>query len=579
MNCYICGRRIPEEAQVCPVCKTHGGATEDVADRLGQAAEAMRARDFVKATSIYHKLADEGVPEGECAYGDILENGILLLKDLDLAMKYFYAAARKNSPLGAYRYGRLASRTSVRAADFWTAYSALLGCATAYRAASELYESRGDEHTAAYYCALSAEDGDPEATVDMAKMYADGVGVPKNESHAKWYMDKLGMPPIYALKLVYRLRGATAEKPATIAFVNREKILRALLTDAEKYKLPTAELGISKLLAQGGDASDMFRHAERLLRGVGLNTPEVGEALKLLAEAADAGSSAAARALGDIYMKGELAEKNTEAALDCYKKAAELGEGSSYEILGDIYSEGKLVDADYPLALEYYTEGAKEGHAACRLKAEEIITAREDYFNRAAANADDPTEAFRCFAVSASMGYLPAYCRLADMLERGCGIGKDRRAAFLWYEYALGEGDEEARYHLGRCYARGIGTRFDFRRAVEILSAAKRAGSEAADAELYRLYENKYKAMLRSLYSSAMRLLYQKKLDIARERLEVCREMGHPAATYTLGCICEMGLGMPTDRGRAEELYREATRLGFRDGKMNYKHRILKMGR
>ena len=76
-----------------------------------------------------------------------------------------------------------------------------------------------------------------------------------------------------------------------------------------------------------------------------------------------------------------------------------------------------------------------------------------------------------------------------------------------------------------------------------------------------------------------MRLFYQKKLAEARERLEVCRDMGHPASVYTLGCMHELGLGMPTDRRRAEELYREAALLGFRDAKMSYKHKVLKMGR
>ena len=577
MICYTCGRKIPDGALSCRVCKPCY-AEESISRRLAEAAMAMRGKDFALATSIYHALADEGVAEAACAYGDILENGILLIRDLELAMKYFHAATVKGSPLGAYRYGRLVSRANIRVGDFWTAYSALLGCAAAYRPAAELYESLGDEQTAAYYCSLDAVD-DSESTVDMAKRYVDGSGVEKNDRYAKWHLDSLGMPPVYALKLCYKLRGVQAEEPKPLPFSRKIPILRSLLTDAERYKLNTAVLKLSELLAAEGDGDDVYRYAMRLLSLTDKDSTTVGEALRLLSEAANAGSASAARTLGDIYLAGDLTEKNHDAALECYRLAAQLGEGSSYEILGDIYCDGQIVGADYATALGYYLDGAKEGHIECRRKAEEILRAREDYFRRAEASTDDDAEAFRCYAISAAMGYLDAYSRLAERLEHGIGIGKDRRAAFLWYEYALSEGDESARYHVGRCYAYGIGVRFSFKKAVEVLSAAKRAGSAEADAELYRIYQNKYNSMLRSLYSSAMRLFYQKKLTEARERLEVCRDMGHPAAIYTLGCMHELGLGMPTDRRRAEELYREAAMLGFRDAKMSYKHRVLKMGR
>jgi len=580
MNCNICGRKIPDTSQTCPVCNTLGGRDEETTRHLTKAAEAMRTKDFVSATSIYHKLADEGVTEAQCAYGDILENGILMLRDLDLAMKYFHAAAEGGSPLGAYRYGRLASRASSRASDFWITYSAVLGCAAAYKTVASLFEASGDEESAAYYYSLSAADGDTESIVEMAQRYASGTGVEKSDPHARWYMDKLGMPPISAIKLSYRLRGITAEEPGALTLATRERMLRALLSDADKYKFDSAALRLCSILAAEGGADDKHRYAERLISHGNRSEGDLRRALELLKEAADSGSAAAARRLGDVYMKGELTECDTEAALTCYRRAAELGEGSSFEILGDVYCAGEIVTPDYALALEYYLDGAKEGHSECRRKADEILTSRARHFDKAVADiGTDDEEAFRGFATAAAMGHPKAYRRLALMLEEGRGTKRDRRAAFLWYEYALSEGDEEARFDLGRCYSQGIGTRFDFDRAAEILSAAKRAGSEAADRELYRIYENKYKHMLRSLYSSAMRLLYQKKCALARGQLEVCREMGHPAAVYALGCMYEMGLGMPTDRSRAEELYREAARAGFRDPKMAIKHRILKMGR
>ena len=56
---------------------------------------------------------------------------------------------------------------------------------------------------------------------DTARIYFDGIGTPKAPEYAKWYMDKLRIPPIYAIKLAYNLRNVTSKEPLRESSKNR----------------------------------------------------------------------------------------------------------------------------------------------------------------------------------------------------------------------------------------------------------------------------------------------------------------------------------------------------------------------
>ena len=128
----------------------------------------------------------------------MLERGDSVPRDLDAAMEYYYMAAEKNDATSAYRYSRLAERTSDKAASFWLLYSAALGCVEAYPALADKLARDGDDELANYYYALSAAYDDTDSIVTLAKRYYNGVGTEQNLPYAKWYMDKLTLPPIHA---------------------------------------------------------------------------------------------------------------------------------------------------------------------------------------------------------------------------------------------------------------------------------------------------------------------------------------------------------------------------------------------
>ena len=578
ITCKKCGSEYEYRGSPCPTCGSeHTLTPRETRELLDEAYTAVKRRELTVATESFHLLADIGVTEAEREWAAMLERGALIPRDLDGAMKYFYRAAVKNDPYSAYRYSRLAARTSDKSSRFWLSYAAILGAKEAFPSVAEQYSDLGDEETASYYYALAAECDETDAIVTMAKRYYSGTGVPRSEEHAKWYMDRLTLPPFHALKLAYKLRGVKGKEPQRPAFSNRDAIMRALARDARRYGLHTAEFCITKMRAESADADALFVLGTLLYEGVGCEK-NVSEAIACLDRAVIAGSPEAAKYLGDAFVKGIEVERDIDKAISYYKRATSLGQTDAYEAMGDIFYEGELVERDVAYAIELYERGAREGEANSRRKAAELSEKRESYFRIGRErDALDPETSFKCFAISATMGYLPAYRELAARLEIGKGAAKDRRSAFYWYEAAVKGGDLDALYDLGRCYAHGIGTAFSFDSAVDLLAKAKRYGSRPAEAELKRLYENKKRAMSRSLFSAGMRLLYQKKFSEAKELFEACSALDDPKAIYTLGCLCEFGLGTATDRDRAFELYDRAFDLKFRDPRQEYKLKILRM--
>ena len=174
-------------------------------------------------------------------------------------------------------------------------------------------------------------------------------------------------------------------------------------------------------------------------------------------------------------------------------------------------------------------------------------------------------------------GYLPAHARIGWYYERGIGTKVDRKEAFRHYKAAYDAGDKRAIESLGRCYARGIGIAFNFERASELLSVARDMGSHSADRELFRIYENKKRHMIRSLYSNAMHLYYQKKYDVARSMLEVCMQLGLGEATYSIGCLYEFGITTAPDRKMALRFYKKAYEQGYSDPRQYHKQSMLRI--
>ena len=580
IRCPACGHITEYTSPVCPDCGVrYKYDDKQIDEALEEISLAIESREFETALEGYHILADMGHTVAQREYATMLERGDIVAKDLDGAMHYFSLAALKNDPYSAFRYARLAERHSEETAGFWLHFSAILGCTQAYPVLADWLSRAGDEESANYYYALAAACDDTDAIVTLAKRYYNGIGAEKCDAYAKWYLDKLLLPPIHAIKMAYKLRGVKAEEPAAPALEDYDRMLRRLAIKAQKFGFKTAYHRLCQILSDRQDMQARMILGMLYADGVGTRQ-DTKQALDLLCSAASHGNAEAYKRLGDIYVEGKLVERDTDSALKHYKNAAALGMTNAYEVMGDIFCEGKLVEKNISEAIRLYELGAAEGHESARTKADALLTKREDFFSRAVAMEQiKPEEAFKLYAISTGMGYLPAYSNLARCFEHGIGTKKDRPRAFYWYETAAKEGDTASLYSLGLCYSRGIGVAFNFKKAIEILKKASAAGTAEANDEIKRLYENKKAHMTRAMYALGVELIYMGKFEDAQKALMLCMKAKHGKAIYTLGCLNEFGLGIPTNREIAFKLYEIAFDLKFRDPRAVYKLKILKMAR
>ena len=577
--CNNCGFRLTRKAVTCPKCnKRITLSREEIEERRENIKRSLLKRSYEDAIENYEILADFGDAEAQRELGKLLEHGEVINRDLDLAMKYFLMAAEQNDPYSAYRYSRLASRTSDTAARFWLVYSAVLGCKEAYSAAAEQFSYESDEKKANYYYALAAED-DTDAIVTLARRYCEGIGTEPSEAHAKWYLDRLALPPIHAIKLAYKLRSVDAKEPPKPSLENEEELLRSLAGDAEKHGFSTAFLHINEMLADRGDSDALTTLGMLYAEGIGCEKNLV-IAIQHLERAAAEGNAQAFYYLGRLFTTGKSFEININRALENYTAAAEHGFYPAYETMGDIFCDGKFIARDLAHAIELYDKAAACGIESAKRKSDDLRHKRETFFKYAKeAENLDPVQCFRNCAISTAMGYTPATRMLAHLYEVGRGTEKDRGRAFLWYKTAADAGDKYAYYDLGRCYAYGIGTAFDYELALKSFRIAESAGYTTAKREIERLENNRKKRVADKHFSTAMRLLYKKKFKAAKCYLDLCMLLENPKAIYTLGCLYEFGLGIEVNKDYAYGLYEEAYKLKFRDPRAKFKLRILKLVR
>ncbi len=576
--CKNCGTGAHYTGAPCKKCNTEFTFDEiDIENIREVLLDANRNKQYEEVLECYHILADIGDTEAERKYAMFFEKGSIVPRDFDVACEYFGRAARKNDPYSAYRYSRLIMRDNDATGRFWLIYSAILGSQDAYADTAEEFSAIGNESDANYFYALSAACGNVDAVVTIAKRYYSGIGTSPSPEYAKWYMDKLKIPPIYAIKLAYKLRGVTAQEPPAPMLKNYDALLRRLRAEAESCGFDTAYFRLSEILADRGDIEDAVKVGDALARGRGCKQ-DLKEGIRLLSLAAAHGNANAHIALGNLYHDGETGEPVPAKAMEHYIRAGMLGSAVGYTICGDICINRGDDGTDFEQAIRYYELAAGLGSAEAREKSDIIKLERENYYKTALREESfNPEHSLNLYSMSAAMGHAGATFKLAECYRLGIGTKKNRRNAFRWYKKATALNFDDAFFPLGVCYAEGYGTNRDFNKAREALISAEKRGDGRAHDVIISLLQRKVKAVSKKLYSNAMRLLYMQKFDDASTCLEIAAELNHPKALYTLGCFYEFGICAPCEKNKAYDLYERAYSLMFRDPQSRYKLIVLKM--
>tara|TARA_R110000744_G_scaffold124432_1_gene229935 strand:+ start:126 stop:980 length:855 start_codon:yes stop_codon:yes gene_type:complete len=153
-----------------------------------------------------------------------------------------------------------------------------------------------------------AEQGVPEAQGALGVMYANGLGVQRNDAEAiKWY-----------------------RKAADQGFAEAQLLLGYMYDEG-----------------RGAIEND-------------------AEAMKWLRKAADQGVAEAQNSIGAMHENGKGVPQNDAEAVKWYRKAAELGNAAAQNNLGVMYANGKGVPQNDAEAVKWFRNAAELGNASAQ---------------------------------------------------------------------------------------------------------------------------------------------------------------------------------------------------------------------
>jgi uncharacterized protein len=184
---------------------------------------------------------------------------------------------------------------------------------------------KGDLATAVTMLRALAEHGNGRAQRELARMYAKGEGVPKNEDEAKKW---------------FKMANEQAEALKSYNQGDFETALRVFRPLADKGQ-PLAEYILGLMYANG--------------QGVPESYPE---ALTWLQKSGEQGEPKAQFAVGVIYFKGLGMPKNYDEAFKWYGRAADRGLAVAQYNLGAMYAKGQAVTKDVVTAHMFYNLAA-----------------------------------------------------------------------------------------------------------------------------------------------------------------------------------------------------------------------------
>ncbi|WP_306027246.1 peptidoglycan-binding protein [Stappia sp. MMSF_3263] len=180
--------------------------------------------------------------------------------------------------------------------------------------------------------------------------------------------------------------------------------------------------------AATGDPAAYFAIAVNYTEGVG-STPDLAEAAKYYAKAAEAGLAPAQYRLGSLFEKGRGVEKNLETARDWYRRAAEQGNAKASHNLAVLYAEGFSGSPEFPDAAYWFKKAANFGLADSQYNLG-ILYARGLGLEK------NMVESYKWFALAARQGDRDAGNKrdeLANMLSKE-ELAEARIAVETWKE-------------------------------------------------------------------------------------------------------------------------------------------------
>ena len=272
------------------------------------------------------------------------------------------------------------------------------------------------------YMVAASDYGRPEAQLEVARCYQNGIGVEKNAENAVvWYKkaaEQGNAEAQCALGTCYD-DGIGTEK-------NEDEAVK-LYKSAAEQECPEAQYKLGRCY----------------FFGVGVERDE-NKAVEWYFKAAEQGNAEAQYALGNCYECGYSVEEDKEKAIEWYRKAAEQGDDVAQIAMGRYYYNKKINFYDREAAHEnaikaekWYLKAAEQGSASGQF----CIGTRYLYGFNQLGDGRNGEKAIEWLRRAAEQGHELAQSELADCYYNGEGTKENKQEAVKWYE-AFGKAQE-----------------------------------------------------------------------------------------------------------------------------------------
>jgi TPR repeat protein len=185
-----------------------------------------------------------------------------------------------------------------------------------------------------------AESGHARAEFGLYKLYADGLGVGKQDEKKAYEWLK---------------------KAADAGLPNAQYTMGDVLLRGKGVKQDQrAAVGWYEKASANGHAEARFKLAALYYAGIGVER-NIPKSLALYRASAEAGHPEALTTMGVFYFNGRVFKKSEVKARDWWIKAAYAGEVNAMVFLARIYHNSTQLPRDYPRAYVWYSLAAERG--------------------------------------------------------------------------------------------------------------------------------------------------------------------------------------------------------------------------
>lgn len=233
------------------------------------------------------------------------------------------------------------------------------------------------------------------------------------------------------------------------------------------YDLEAAMI-LLRRLADRGNASACFMLGQQLHKQ---NSNE--EAAKYLMTASNKENIPAKALLGEMRLKGDGVEKNTQQGVKLLSEAAQAGSIEAQLTLAEAYYDGQYLPENAKRSVFWIKQAAlqKDTYAQTLLAAHCFTGYGVDR---------DTRECYFWMYQAAKQGCARAQAGVGECLQEGLGVRRNKSKGAKFYAKAAAQGDLFATARLGLCYILGRGIKRDKKKGVALLRKATEKGNAFA---------------------------------------------------------------------------------------------------